>query len=445
MSEQGGEFNLPDLSGEGVPVPSIAKLEAHYSKTLIAPDPVNDDPLSDRFCKVSLPNGFDHHKFIVDRPLLDFLSQHVADPNAPTQAEFLQCAVEQPAKDTVSSAVIPEFRPDALNAINASYFSSPIAFTEEADLANMYAKNKTINQVFGVLMAGAAQDGWMRVKELCSGANIDHWEDIAEGADMRGVHAMGVTLTDFVMPQPVRPPANLMYTAEKYSLFDSFETLPPDTRYDALIATYGFDSVWLPEDIFLTRDQNKWYQTLFRVKVADWHPRQAELLEAMRQGRALANASVSDYEGIAVEELRQPFDLDAHPYAEYLAAVPERRFNFPGGLIRRVVEAFDRQLTEDGIFISADVGNFGHDPRRLHYPTFAVSGVAAHYHVSDFVVASKILQDKFGLDAQLCSLEEITDYALLSNWRHPDNRRDRDQIMQSSGNGVMIVSRYDLK
>jgi hypothetical protein len=342
-------------------------------------------------------------------------------------------------------AVDPNFSSDALNAINASYYASDVAFSNETGPATMFAANRPINQALGTLMAReCGTPDTLKVKELCSGGRTAHWAQEAMGALQAGVEHVEVTLTDFVEPT-VEPEAAMVNGAtihtEQYSLFDDMPTLPEGERYNAMVETYN-DSVWEEGDMHITRAGGQTYQTVFRVKVADWNERKDELIAAMRAGEPLSDAEAKDYDGIFVERAKEPIDLNNHPYREYIENRPGNSIMVPGGLIKRVVEAFDKQLNQNGVFVSADVGNFGFaPPGKTPSSPDAISGVAARYHCDDYVLAKQILEGEYGFEVRLLSLEDLANENLPHLWQVYALGREIDSITGTPSNGVMLVKR----
>lgn len=381
------------------------------------------------------------YRFLITQELLGHVRAAQQAKGADlSQNELLEIGLRHGA-----DAVAPDFSAGAINAINQSYYASNVAFEQSARLATMFTHNRPLNQAFGVLIAANAEPGrQLRVKELCSGGHIDHWTQITQGARQNGAQGLQVTLTDFTSaPRRAGPTgAGLSMRAEQYSLFDDMSSLPAEQRYDAMLVTYGFDSVWQPEDIRLTRLGDTWYQTLYRVKVADWAFRREELLEALRQGQPLPSAQAYEYDGIVVETAMEPVDISQHPYGKYIVAHDQKRVNFPGGLIKRVANAFDAQLTDAGIFVSGDAGYFGFvDGQGIPDSDCAISGVAARYRMDDYQLAKTILEEAYGLEVTLLSLPELAERYLPDGWEISANEAERRQIEHNPNNGVMIVKR----
>jgi hypothetical protein len=375
--------------------------------------------------------------FLATRHLIDTLSAAAAQKQTElTQDEILRLALEDN-----EGAVAADFDPRAMNAVNATYYSSDEAFAPESGPAGMYGKNRPLNYALGRLMAtGIGQGDSIRIKELSSGSRTDHWRDALQGVRAGGAEQVELTLTDFVQP-PANPVAGVTST-EVYSLFDDLPPLPPEERYSAIVATYGFDSVWQPEDARLQRIGEQWYEERYRVKVADWSPRREELLGALREGRPLEGAVPSDFAGMYVERASEPIDISAHPYRRYIGLHDSKSFGFPGGLIKRVVNAFENQLTDEGVFISCDTGDFGHMPERTLLSARGISGVAARYHSDDFRIAKEILEQEHGFEVSLMTLDEVAGQYLPENWQDQATPDEIDEITNNASfNGLIVVRR----
>jgi hypothetical protein len=239
-----------------------------------------------------------------------------------------------------------------------------------------------------------------------------------------------VTLTDIVPPPlPDAAGSEVQYASEAYSLLDDFPDLPEAERFDAMVATYGFDSVWHPADMRLTRVGDKWYQSLYRVKVDDWNPRKAELLDALRRGVELEGATPQEYEGIFIEEVMQEVTIAGHAWEEMLQELPEGTFNIPGGLITRVVQAFERQLKHGGIFVSGDVADIRHTPHSP--PPSGVSGVAERYKVENYVFAKRVLEHYYGLQVEFDTLGELAERFLPDGWEQYAGQHERAGIQNN--------------
>lgn len=341
-------------------------------------------------------------------------------------------------------AVNPTFTTDAMNAINASYYASEIAFGESAKLATMFVENAPLNTAMGALIADNTTGETLRIKEISSGNNTGHWQKVMErirGADDQ--KSVEITLTDFVEPTiaPELSNSGAMVNAEVYSLFDDMPVLPKENRFDTLISTYSFDSIWQPEDMRLEKIDNQWYQAKYRVKVADWASRREELISAMREQKPLNNAAATDYDGIVVERAMERVDVSEHPFYKYITGSEQKIVNLPGGLIKRIVNAFDSQLKEDGIFITGDVADFGETMISKMDADQCISGIAARYKVEDYALAKQILEAEYGLEVSFIGLPELVDGYLPNDWRDNCPENDWKQIDNLPSNKIMMVKR----
>jgi len=386
-------------------------------------------------------DGQPQASFLLNKRLLDTLAKE------PTDGQLSDALLRDVCLRSDKDAVRSTFAADALNDVNASYYRSDIAFDEQAGLATLYAKNRPLNVAIGRLLVEAgrrSESGGtapLRVKELCAGNNTAHWRDITKGAVSGGAAHLDITLSDFFTPviqKKARTRHNTI-RAESYSLFDAPPNLPADQRFDAIITSYGFDSVWLPGDVHVVHTQEQWHQKLYRVKVADWHPAPAALLHALRDAAPLPHAKPADYDGIVVEHTFQPFDMSAHPHGEIISSYPKQQFNIPGGMVSSIVVHVKNQLERHGIFVSFDMGDFGFRDTGRPLSPYAKSGVAAYYQPGEYVLAKQILEQKYGLRVRLLSLAAFVDEYLGPDWRRRATEVEAYQIEHSPTNGVMIV------
>lgn len=347
------------------------------------------------------------------------------------------------AIEATKNAVEGTFRADALNAVNAAYYSTPeVAFAPESRIANVYAANRPLNVALGMLMADCVSPARsnLRIKELSCGGYPQQWRHRMLGLASEGIQRAHITLSDFAeVPVSAAPRiSGVTFDAEKYSLFDDMPPLSWLKQYDAMLITYGFDSVWQPEDTHFVRNGDTWYQTLYRVKVADWHPRYDDLLLALRNGKALPDAHPSDFDGIVVERILRKVDPWQHRYNFHLVGHDQQRFNFPGGLIKRVVNAFQSQLDQRGVFISCDSGYFGQE---LPYCRDAgLSGIGARYHMDDYTIAKEVLEAEYGLRVRLLTLPELAERYLPSGWQAYAMPEEVEGLADNRTNGVMVVT-----
>jgi hypothetical protein len=379
--------------------------------------------------------------FLLDATLLQAIERATHRKGAElSQNELLRLALAN-----AGDAVAADFDEGAINAINASYYASPIAFDPAADLADLYATNRPLNRIFGRLATEhAAGADRVRMKVLCAGGRNAHWADVAHGVRENGGRGLDVVMTDFAVPSvpATTDAAFLRLRTERHSLFDPLPELAPAERFHALLCTYGFDSVWQPEDLRLRHAGGRWYVTRYRVKVADWHPRKEALLQALRERRPLADAAASDYEGIFVEHAYEEIDLAAHPYAALLQDHADAgkidTIDLPGGLIKTVLQAFDRQLRAGGVFMIGDTVST--DWADDLYGS-RVSGTGARFKTEDYVLAARILQQAHGLQAELVELDDAARRYLPPNWVDESTELERQQLLSRSSNVLMIVRR----
>ncbi|HTE57923.1 MAG TPA: hypothetical protein VK694_04210 [Verrucomicrobiae bacterium] len=384
-------------------------------------------------------------------PAFDFvvtpsLARQVAVARRAKGSELSQDELLRLGLEGKEGAVESDFLPDALNALNASYYGAEPAFANvETQRGQFFTSNVPFNLALGALFSEQHRGHKVRIKELGSGGDVGHWHFPAWAAHNSGIEKLDIVLTDFVEPRLDSVPAvdYATFSSERYSLFDDLQKLPSKEKFDVLFAAYVFDSVWFPEDVNLSRIGDEWYQTLYRVRVANSQGERQALLEALRAGRPLPDASVEDYDGIEVERAMRPFDVAEHPFGRYIAEYDRKSVNVPGGLIKTVVSAFKTQIASGGIFVVGDTGDFMADQQTALYDS-GKSGVAARYKMNSYRIAKTILEQEFGLEVTLLSVEQLVAHYLTPNLRrtafsYENYVRDINELAQTGSNGVMIV------
>lgn len=100
------------------------------------------------------------------------------------------------------------------------------------------------------------------------------------------------------------------------------------------------------------------------------------------------------------------------------------RVNLPGGLIARVVEAFDNQIQPDGAFIIGDnaINSADLQPESTRNPIgpFSGSGLVAKYKCEDYGLAQEILQS-MGYQVELINARDLMDPFLTDAQRRSVN------------------------
>jgi hypothetical protein len=336
------------------------------------------------------------------------------------------------------------FTPDAINELNAAYYTSPEAFNEENGLATFFVGGEEINTAFANCIATLIPKERIRMKELSTGGRSrwNYFSDAVERmTDERGSVQFAVTLTDHTtdtLPADNTLPTNdqFQFSRGVYSLFDDFEYLEPADRFDVLLATYGFDSIWLPGDHHYHRQEGKWYQAVYRVAVPDWHP-DFESSESFRNGaQPLNDAPLTDLKDLPIEVAWRLVDLETDPNTSYLTSREDGfcSINIPAGIVRRVEQAFQTQLQDDGIFIIGETASY--HPRLSHSAGSGIgrSGLVARYKVDDLWYAQQALEEK-GFFVQVLAADEfIYRWAGIGDGMYDINDTVLDQC-------VMIVSR----
>lgn len=182
------------------------------------------------------------------------------------------------------------FDPRAINAINIAYFSRPDAFAH--GIADFFVTTAPLQQAF----AG-------QIEQVIQGKQAIVIKELATGTRLRYPHLLphlssGVTaqvvlsdFTDATMPDDAGLLALGLYPGqfvrESYDLTQPLPLLADAQRVDVMLTTYGFDSVWFPEDRRYIKRDGQWYRSSYRLRVPEKIPAdlRQEILGALRGDR----------------------------------------------------------------------------------------------------------------------------------------------------------------
>jgi hypothetical protein len=288
------------------------------------------------------------------------------------------------------------FTSDAINAINAQYYTHPAAFSDQLGLADIYTRNTSLNRAIGSLLETLlpSNKSVVRIKELSAGSHNTKWRYITERLVTR--KNVEVILSDFDL---AIFGAGTEFKTEAYSLFDQFPVLPDPEKLDAILITYGFDSVWLPDDLSLRKENGSWSRVTFQLQYPDnFNPQ-----------------NITDIEQIKVMTRLEAVELGDIQYGELIeclyADIPEVWVNVPGGMIKRIVEAFNNQLCHDGVFLIGEVAR--NKPAQVQeIEPFSTSGRIAKFKIEDYLLMQNILEQEHGLYVKLMTLSEVISHGL---------------------------------
>ncbi len=325
---------------------------------------------------------------------------------------LVRCALERRPEH------LTDFSRDALNVYNARYFETQGAFV---GLPPTYTRNTPVAIAFASHLNRLFPAGSVRIKEVCAGEGaLGRWN--AFFASTSATRPIEVCLADLSFPSgrhhltAFSPHAQAH--SERFDLLEPLQYLADYERIDCMIACYGFDSVWFPEDRFVMKHDGSWYEALYRIGIPDFHRARAAMVESFASENA-TNLSAAYFAELVIERAVCGFDLDAHtsiaePLVERLEGTSRGSLSVPGGLVRWVTEAFATQLKSTGRMIIADAGIY--DPRSTSIGGFLDTGCPALGRAIDFHLA-EILLKRAGFEVTVRSLQEFAHASLGRDWR----------------------------
>ena len=133
-----------------------------------------------------------------------------------------------------------------INNLNSLFYSKVDNVWSDSGLADFFTKIEPIQTALAEKIVNLIPKEFIRVKELGSGADLTRWEIISK-LKLKG--RWQVTLTDFSdksIPsvKTFKDSENFLFGSEKYNLLNPTPRLVKKDRYDAILATYVFDSIF---------------------------------------------------------------------------------------------------------------------------------------------------------------------------------------------------------
>ncbi|MDQ3239690.1 MAG: hypothetical protein M3P33_04150 [bacterium] len=313
-----------------------------------------------------------------------------------------QALIEKSQND-FEYAVTKEFTADALNNINSLYYGSCVdAFAKKSSLATFFVKNRMGQYVLLKCMLDRISCPTITIKELCCGAVYSRWQHFDKFLPTgRRMEAILSDFSDAIIPKNDIDCLNLNNVSFAYESYNLKESLvETDKKVDVMFVTYGFDSVWIEGDAMYVKQNNEWFEIKYRVKVLPTSTNPELMLGYLRQGHTQDPVYLSDFDDVAIETIAQKVDILNVPYGLYVnrlyGSYAEARTNIPGGIIKRVQEAFDKQMKPGGIFVIGEVATYPikqGEEIDLTIVDYNTTGRVGKYKVEDFYLAEAILSD----------------------------------------------------
>lgn len=298
-----------------------------------------------------------------------------------------------------------DFSTQCLNDYNIAYFSQANAFSEESDLAALFVSHRETNAALANYITGLFDSETIQIKELSTGSR-SRWKLFESLAPKN--KSFEITLTDFsteILPggQELASSSKCTFSKEVYNLNEDFKYIEPRQRYDVMLATYAFDSVWQNGDItYLYEPVTKeWYKLMYRLSVPEEYITSGN---SSQDNDILSNSKIYNvYIEIAYEQV----DPTEYQFGEYLKGREVTGVvSVPAGLINRVDQAFQTQISDQGVFIIGEIAHYDPSTMNNTYKGFSTSGIAAKYKIEDLWIAEQELT-KMGYKVSLLNLSQF--------------------------------------
>jgi len=296
---------------------------------------------------------------------------------------------------------------NAINKYNSLFYTKVTDPFESGDVANFFTVIEPVQVALAKTIESLVNNKTIRVKELGVGTGIVRWGIIPAQTTKK----WEVVLTDFdknVLPDISRLSRfeNFTFSTKVQNLIKPFTDLGDDKKYDVLLTTYGFDSIWFPQDCHYEKINGNWWKANYSLEV------DPNILKKKR-------LAIADFKDIIISKKLTEVSIDKEKFGKeikkYYQHKKSVKINFPGGLIKKITESFDFQIADKGLFISGDMavgtkaGKTGVDSpngKRFAMRDFETSGKVAKFKIEDYGLA-KIILEKRGFRVTLATVEDF--------------------------------------
>ena len=298
------------------------------------------------------------------------------------------------------------FTNDAINKYNSLFYSCVNNAFKVGGVADFFTKIEPMQIALARSIRNLVSKKTIRVKELGSGPDLTRWKIISETEPET---KWEVVLTDFsknVLPdiKSLKTSNNLSLKKEVFDVLKLLPKLKSEDKFDVFLTTYGFDSVWFPDDMHLEKQIGNWYQAKYKLAIDKKYHRYKLLSNALQKGYSLQLIKLKDFKYISIKKRLFKVNINDIKYgktiSEYYSLKSHVKINFPGGMINKIIEAFEKQIAKGGIFIIGDMavnskqGIIPPESRQdkaFYMDNYHTSGKVAKFKIEDYGLAKKIL------------------------------------------------------
>lgn len=270
------------------------------------------------------------------------------------------------------------------------------------ELPNLFSKLDLFNLALHKKIITETKSSEIRVIELASGKKMNRWKTFTEIDKKR---KWKVLLTDFdksLLPNPntISNAKNFKFTTNTHNLFDHFEKLKSNKRHNVMLSSYTFDNLWQKDDLHLTKENNTWYKNLYQLDLSKVRKSLGEIKDNNKFDRQF-------FKRINIKTEKVKINLSSLKHGALVDKYYENKkrvaVNFPGGLIKTVVDSYKTQLSPGGIFITAD---FATVDNKKKTKAFESVNETIKIKVENYALAQYILE-KLGFHEEIKSVYEF--------------------------------------
>lgn len=288
------------------------------------------------------------------------------------------------------------------NDYNQRIYSEACSFNK---IPSFFSANPYINYAIGRFISQHSSDSTQRILELGSGEVHKKWEYILSPG--HNLSSCALTLSDFYFDE-TDPSKKIISDSlkgisvnfKKINLLEPFEVIPESERYDWVVSSYTFDSVFSEYDRMYMKKMRHWFEV--RADPESLHCRLKEY--------GIREISISEKPfGATLNELFQNID----------SAI----ICFPGGLIEKIVSSIKTILKPGGFFVFGEIIAVD-DDHHDRSPVEILQDIQAVFKIEYYPILRQALCP-LGFKVEIFDIKEF----ILHNFSQEDFHRDFPELI----------------
>jgi len=325
-------------------------------------------------------------------------------PPGKVSRSILKTLIEVGDEDVtpIEESLWSTFNLSSFNDHNKRAYSNPSSFQK---IPSFFSANPYINYAIGRFIAQNSSSSYQRILELGSGEIHDKWEYILSPS--HNLNSYSLTLSDFYYGEK-RASTNvlndrlrdLVVNLKQINLLDPFKTIPECERYNWIVSTYTFDSIFAKQDNLYLKKNNRWFE--------------------IKCDPSSLRRNLKEYGIREISIIEKPLGATLN---ELFAHIDGAMISFPGGLIDKIISSTKTILKPGGCFILGDIIAVD-DDHHDREPVEVLKDIPAVFKIDYYPILRRALCP-LGFKVEIFDIKEF----ILHNFSQEDFHRDFPELI----------------